>query len=49
MLGLRWLAREEHAGSASAVLLGNVFAWLVCLPLMPPIGNVGATDLLVVG
>lgn len=49
MLGLRWLAREEHAGSASAVLLGNVFAFFVCLPMMPPFGAVRTADLLVVG
>lgn len=49
MLGLRWLARAEHAGSASAVLFGNLVAFLVCLPMMVPLGNVRATDWLVVG
>jgi drug/metabolite transporter, DME family len=49
MIGLRWLARVEHAGSASAVFLGNLFAFLVCLGPMLPLGEVRATDILVVG
>jgi len=49
MLGLRWLAREEHAGSASAVFLGNLFAFLVCLPSMWPLTHAALTDWLLVG
>lgn len=49
MIGLRWLAREEHAGSASAVFLGNVFGFAVCLPAMLPLARVGLADWLVVG
>jgi len=48
MLGLRWLARVEHSGSASAVFLGNLFAFLVCLGPMLPLGEVRTADLLVV-
>ncbi len=48
MLGLRWLARVEHSGSASAVFLGNLFAFLVCLGPMLPLGGVRTADLLVV-
>ncbi len=45
MLGLRWLAREEHLSSASAVLIGNVMAALFCLPLALPLLAVRPVDL----
>lgn len=48
MIGLRWLARAEHAGSASAVFLGNLFAFLVCLGPMLPLREFRAADILVV-
>jgi DME family drug/metabolite transporter len=48
MVGLRWLAREERVGSASAVLLGNLMAFLVCVPLALPLESVRAADVAVV-
>lgn len=48
MIGLRWLAREEHVGSASAVLIGNLMAFAVCIPLALPLDAVRATDVAVV-
>jgi drug/metabolite transporter (DMT)-like permease len=49
MIGLRWLAREEHAGSASAVFLGNLFAFLICLWPMLPVTDARLQDVVVVG
>ncbi len=45
MIGLRWLAREDRLASASAVLIGNFMAALVCLPPSLPIGPVRPLDL----
>jgi drug/metabolite transporter, DME family len=45
MVGLRGLARKDRLASASAVLIGNAMAVLVCLPLALPLGSVRAMDL----
>ena len=41
---LRWLERDEPGASGPALLLGNVFACLVCAPLALPIAALGAAD-----
>ena len=52
LLGMRWLAREPHAPdrdpSGAAIVLGNVLAFLVCLPLAFPVVESGAGDWAVV-
>jgi drug/metabolite transporter, DME family len=49
IFGLRWLAqREPQRGGTRAVLLGNVLAFLGCLPLALPIGPAGVQDAAVI-
>jgi drug/metabolite transporter (DMT)-like permease len=49
MIGLRWLARQEHVGAASAVLIGNLMAFAVAIPLALPFSSLRVQDLAVVG
>jgi len=47
MVGLRWLARdagEDPAAAPGAVMLGNVFAFVVVLPLALPVTHSRALD-----
>lgn len=45
VFGLRWIAKREPARSgARAVLIGNLLAFLVCLPLALPVRGAGAAD-----
>jgi DME family drug/metabolite transporter len=47
LVGLRWMGREESgggAGSATAVAVGNLFAFLACLPWALPVQGAGARD-----
>jgi drug/metabolite transporter (DMT)-like permease len=48
--GLRFLGkRGGHAGgSSAAVVLGNVYAFLLCLPFALPVASVRATDVAIV-
>ena len=47
--GLRWLARDEGAGSAAAATVaGNLLAGLVCLPFALPVAGAGVSDLAIV-
>lgn len=44
--GLRFMSKggRHEGGAATAVVLGNVFAFAVCLPFALPMGSVRATD-----
>jgi DME family drug/metabolite transporter len=42
ILGLRWMSKE--ASSTSAVIVGNMFAFLACLPMALPLTDVSALD-----
>ena len=45
ILGLRWMSRgDSSAGSTSAVVLGNVIAFVACLPMALPVTDVSALD-----
>jgi drug/metabolite transporter, DME family len=45
ILGLRWMSRDASAaGGTSAVVLGNVIAFVACLPMALPVTNVSALD-----
>jgi drug/metabolite transporter (DMT)-like permease len=51
-MGLRWIARSEgeaRATTAASVLLGNIFAFLACLPAALPATSARPTDWLLVG
>ncbi len=50
VLGLRWLGREEDSSSAgaTAVVSGNVIAFLVCLPAALPLPPPQAVDVAIV-
>jgi drug/metabolite transporter (DMT)-like permease len=49
LLGLRWLGRDTNDGSSmTAVVSGNVMAFLFGLPLALPLGSHGAADWLAV-
>jgi drug/metabolite transporter (DMT)-like permease len=48
VMGLRWMTKHEAAASnaaASATVLGNVLACLVCAPMAWPLAGIGAQDL----
>ncbi len=46
ILGLRWAASDPRGGGPlAAVVLGNVLAFLACLPAALPLGRVGPRDL----
>jgi len=46
LLGLRWLSRGPDKGSAqSAVILGNLLAFVACAPWAFPVTDVGSKDL----
>jgi drug/metabolite transporter (DMT)-like permease len=53
LLGLRWLARSEKAGTAgsagAAVIAGNLIAFAVCAPLALPVSRSVPLDWAVVG
>lgn len=50
VLGFRWLARAEHAGSEMpTIVAGNAIACVACLPWALPIVHSTATDWMVVG
>jgi drug/metabolite transporter (DMT)-like permease len=45
ILGIRWMSRGENkTGSTSAVVVGNLFAFLFCLPYALPIADVSVLD-----
>ncbi|MDQ3556879.1 MAG: DMT family transporter [Gemmatimonadota bacterium] len=46
VMGLRWLGSREESGDAAVatVAAGNVIAFLACLPLALPVGEVGGLD-----
>ena len=46
VVGLRWLGRDSRMSDAAgtAVVLGNVLAFLLCMPFAWPLGDAGATD-----
>ncbi len=50
LVGLRWLGRgrDDRLESTASVLVGNLLALVVCLPLALPAGGHGAVDWLVV-
>ncbi len=50
LVGLRWLGRgrDDRLESTASVVVGNVLALAVCLPLALPAGGHGAVDWLVV-
>lgn len=44
LLGLRWIERSEHGSGMSAVVFGNLIAFLVGLPALVPLPAASATD-----
>jgi len=47
VVGLRWLGRGQHSaqgGSVAAVVVGNLMAALVCLPMALPVGSTSSVD-----
>lgn len=45
LMGLRWMGADESGGSpAGAVMLGNVFACLVTLPMALPLSGIAVAD-----
>jgi DME family drug/metabolite transporter len=44
ILGLRWMSKKDESGGTSAVVLGNVIAFLACLPMALPVTEVSALD-----
>lgn len=49
LTGLRWLAKHEPGASAQApVALGNLIAFLVCLPLSLPVAHFSASDMAII-
>ncbi len=50
VIGLRWLGSQNGGGSAFAtVALGNLFAFIGCLPLALPVTDATGTDWLTIG
>lgn len=48
VMGLRWLSRDAARSVGGMLVTGNALAFLVCLPLALPVGNVTAVDWLVI-
>jgi drug/metabolite transporter (DMT)-like permease len=52
LVGLRWLgrdARPDRGSPAASVALGNLIAFVVCLPWTFPLGQIQITDWVVLG
>ena len=47
LMGLRWMGTRGGSPAAAAVI-GNLFAFLAALPMMPPLGHHGVGDWLVI-
>lgn len=49
MMGLRWMGTRGGESPAAAVVLGNLFAFLGCLPFALPLGHHGVADWATIG